>query len=206
MAPSDMDPFQDTDETHAALMRATYDALCKHGYAGLTIQRIGDEFPKSKSLIYQHYDGKDELLVAFLGFMSKHFEDEAEIPIDDDRDALDQLQDHLNHLLDPSLDEERYEFMSAMTELRAQAPHDEAYRAHFTKSDQIFHEHISDIIRTGIEQGEFRDVDPEQTAELLLTTIDGAMLRRVTTDGSVDIQAVRDELDEYIRSRLLLKE
>jgi AcrR family transcriptional regulator len=203
MAPSETNPFQDTDETHAALMRATYDALCKHGYAGLTIQRIGDEFPKSKSLIYQHYDGKDELLVAFLGFMIEHFKNEAEAPIDDETGALDQLQEHLDRLLDPSIDEERYEYMSAMTELRAQAPHDEAYRTHFTNSDQIFHEHITDIIRTGIERGEFRETDPERTAELLLTTIDGAMLRRTTTDGSVDIRAVRSELDEYIHSRLL---
>ena len=199
----DSNPFQDTDETHAALMQATYDALCKHGYAGLTIQRIGDEFPKSKSLIYQHYDGKDELLVAFLGFMIEHFENEAEIPIDTGKTALDQLQDHLDHLLDPTIDEERDEMMSAMTELRGQAPHNEAYREHFTKSGQIFLGHISDIIRTGIEQGEFREVDPEQTAELLLTTIDGVMVRRATTDGSVDIQAVRSELDEYIRLRLL---
>jgi AcrR family transcriptional regulator len=196
-------PFANTDETRTALMRATYDALCKHGYAGLTIQRIGDEFPKSKSLIYQHYDGKDELLVAFLGFMIEHFESEAEIPTDDSTQILDQLQDHLDRLLDPALDKERYEFMSAMTELRAQAPHDEAYREHFTRSDQIFRSHLTDIIRTGIERGEFREVDPEQTAELLLTTIDGAMLRQVTSDDSMNVQAVRDELDEYIRSLLV---
>jgi AcrR family transcriptional regulator len=199
MAPSS--PFQDTDETRTALMQATYDALCKHGYAGLTIQRIGDEFPKSKSLIYQHYDGKDELLVAFLGFMIEHFE--SEVPIDDSDNASDQLQAHLDHLLASTLDEERYEFMSAMTELRAQAPHNEAYRERFTKTDQIFHSHLTDVLRTGIENGEFRAVDPEQTAELLLTVINGAMLRRMTTDDSPDLQAVRTELDEYIRSRLL---
>lgn len=60
--------------------------------------------------------------------MSEHFEDEAEMPSDDERDVLDQL-------LDSSLDEERYEFMSVMTELRVQAPHVEAYREHFTNSD-----------------------------------------------------------------------
>lgn len=205
MESPDSNPFQDTDETHAALMQATYDALCKHGYASLTIQRIGDEFPKSKSLIYQHYDGKDELLVAFLGFMIDHFENETDISIDTEKTALDQLQNHLDHLLDPTIDEERHEIMSALTELRGQAPHNEAYREHFTKSSRIFHEHIADIIRMGVEQGEFRAVDPEQTAELLLTTIEGAMLRRTTTEGSVDIQAVRSELDEYIHSRLLFE-
>jgi AcrR family transcriptional regulator len=182
-------------------MQATYDALCKHGYAGLTIQRIGDEFPKSKSLIYQHYDGKDELLVAFLGFMIEHFENE--VPIDASDNASDQLQAHLDHLLAPSFDEERSEFMSAMTELRGQASHNEAYRERFTKTDQIFHTHLTDVLRTGIEQGEFRSVDPDQTAELLLSVINGAMSRQMTTDESPDLQAVQAELDTYIRSRLL---
>lgn len=198
------DPFHEMNETQAALMRATYEALCKHGYANITIQRIGDEFPKSKSLIYQHHAGKDELLVAFLETMIEHFE--TEIPVENSIDAHEQLQSLLDHLLAPTLDEERYEFMSAMTELRAQAPHNEAYRNHFTKSDRIFHEHIADILRTGIEQGIFRSVDPNRTAELLLTTIDGSMLRRTTTDGSVDISAVRHELDAFIQCRLLVDE
>lgn len=196
-------PFHDTDETQTALMQATYDALCKHGYAGLTIQRIGDEFPKSKSLIYQYYSGKEELLVAFLGFMIDCFE--SDIPIDDSDSAYEQLQAHLDHLLALTLEGERYEFMSAMTELQGQAPHNEAYREHFTKTDQVFHTHLTDILQTGIDNGEFRAVDPEQTAELLLSVINGAMLRRMTTNDSPDFQAVRAELDEYIRFRLLVK-
>lgn len=200
MAPSS--PFQDTDETRTALMQATYDALCEHGYAGLTIQRISDEFPKSKSLIYQHYDGKDELLVAFLGFMIEHFENE--VPIDTSKNASEQLQAPLDHLLVPTFEEDRYEFMSAMIELRAQASHNEAYREHFTKTDQLFHRQLTAVLRTGIEHGEFRAVDPEQTAELLLTVLDGAIFRRMTTDGSPDIQALRAELNEYIHSRILI--
>ncbi|MEF8774483.1 MAG: helix-turn-helix domain-containing protein, partial [Halobacteriales archaeon] len=54
----------DAEDTDEALMAATYRALCEHGYADLTIQQIGAEFEKSTSLLYHHYDGKDELLVA----------------------------------------------------------------------------------------------------------------------------------------------
>lgn len=200
MASPGSELFEDTDDTHTALMRATYDALCKHGYAGLTIQRIGDEFPKSKSLLYQHYDGKDELLEAFLGFMVEHFETKAERPIDAETSALEQLQTFLDHLLDPAHDE----FMCAMLELRAQVAHNENYRNQFMKTDQIFHEHLTAVIRSGIEQDAFRDVDADQMAELLLTTFHGALLRQVTTENSEWMQAVGNELDEFIHSRLLL--
>ncbi len=194
-------PFpSDADETRTVMMRATYDALCKHGYTDLTVQRIGEEFPKSKSLIYQHYDGKDELLVDFLASLLDFFESESSL--DGSTDALDRLETFLDHMLTAK----RHEFMSAMTELRAQAPHNEAFRAQFTRSDRAFQEHLAEIIRAGIEQGTFQDVDSQQVAEFVLTTINGAMLRQVSTDGEVDISVVRGELDAYLRSRLFLEE
>lgn len=193
-------PFCNTDETQASLMRATYAALCKHGYANITIQRIGDEFPKSKSLIYQHYDSKDELLVAFLRGMIEHME--TEVPVRNSTDARDQLETFLDRVFAP-FDDERSEFMSAMIELRAQAAHSEAYRDHFTKSDRLFHAHIADIIQQGIDQGAFQKVDPDRTADYLQTMIDGAMLRRTTTDETVDITNVRHDIEEYMRWRLI---
>lgn len=46
MAPPSL--FHDSNESQNNARGDKYDALCKHGYADL-IQRIGDEFPKSKS-------------------------------------------------------------------------------------------------------------------------------------------------------------
>lgn len=191
----------DPEETHAAIMHATYRALCEHGYADLTIQRIADEFPKSKSLLYHHYDSKDELLVDFLGFLLDHFK--TDVPSDDPADGHAHLQALLDHALPESLDEERAEFASAMTELRAQAPHDEAYRDQFTRTDRFFRDCIAAIIREGIDQGVFRAVDPDRTAGFIATTIHGARAQRVTTDDAEPIAATRRELTEYIRARLL---
>ncbi len=55
-------------------MAATYRALCAHGYADLTMQRIADEAGKSKSLLHYHYGTKQELLVAFLDYLFDRFE------------------------------------------------------------------------------------------------------------------------------------
>ncbi|ELY65544.1 TetR/AcrR family transcriptional regulator [Natrinema versiforme] len=195
------DPFQSApDETHTEIMHATYAALRKHGYADLTIQRIGAEFPKSKSLIYQHYDGKDELLVAFLEFLLERLE--ADVPTDGFSDAREHLQELLDHSLPESPESDHTEFMSTVTELRAQAAHDDAYREQFTRTDDFFREHIADIVRRGIEQGVFRDVNPEQTAAFIATTIYGAQNQRATTNSDDPILAARRELEEYVRIRL----
>jgi AcrR family transcriptional regulator len=187
-------------DTREAIMQATYRALCEHGYAGLTIQRIGDEFPKSKSLLYHHYDGKDELLLDFLSFMLDRFEET--IPDREYDDAREHLEAILDHAVPADPDPERAEFRAAMVELRAQAATDEAYREHFTRNDRFFRERFATVVTQGIEEGVFREVDPERVAALLLATVHGAMQEEATTDAT-EAERVRAELRTYVESRLL---
>lgn len=189
-------------DTREAIMQATYRALCRHGYAGLTIQRIGDEFPKSKSLLYHHYDGKDELLLDFLSFMLDRFEET--IPDREYDDAREHLEAILDHAVPADPDPERAEFRAAMVELRAQAATDEAYREHFTRNDRFFRERFATVVTRGIEEGVFREVDPERVAALLLATVHGAMQEGATTDAT-EAERVRAELRTYVESRLLVE-
>ena len=200
MAPPDL--FDERPAgTREAIMRATYRALCRHGYADLTIQRIGDEFEKSKSLLYHHYGGKDDLLVEFLEYMLERFE--GDVPRDEYPDAAAHLSAVLDHVFPAALSDDRVEFTTAIVELRAQAAHKPAYREHFTRSDRFFHDRLRSIVRDGIEEGVFRDVDPDRAAALLLTTITGAMVTRATTADDAHRRAVREELAAYVEARLL---
>ena len=196
------DPFgSDTDETRTAIMRATYEALIEHGYENLTMQRIGDEFPKSKSLIYQHYDGKDEVLVELLEFLLDHFE--TQMPQSTDSDAHDCLQTVLDYVLTPDLDAERAALTKVMVELRGQAPHNDTFGKYFTANDARFRENLADIVERGIEEGVYRPVDADAVADFLLTTMSGGTVRRATAGDAIDVVAVRREVDAYLQSRLL---
>lgn len=195
--------FADPIDTREELMCATYRALCNHGYADLTIQRISNYFPKSKSLLYHHYDSKDELLVDFLSYVLDHFEKTLSQDADDPADR--QLATLLDHVLSTDPDTDRTQFMSAMIELRAQAATDPEYQAQFSQSTQFFHNQCVDIIDRGIAEGTFRQVDPDQVASLFVATIDGAMLQQATTNAEQSHQmlsTVRSELETYIETRL----
>jgi AcrR family transcriptional regulator len=193
------------ETTRESIMRATYLALCDHGYAGLTIQRIGESFGKSKSLLYHHYDDKDELLLAFLQFMLEEYE--SSLPeADAGGDALDRLDALLDGMLTPSLSAEERGFTAAMIELRAQAAHDERYREQFADHDRFFGEQLVEVVADGIESGLFRDVDADEVAEFLSTTVAGAMTRRVTGGGDRAATATRTALDGYVQRVLLADE
>lgn len=190
-------PFlSDPETTRESIMHATYLALCEHGYAGLTIQRIGEQFEKSKSLLYHHYDDKDELLLSFLQFMLEEHEssvpETAEAGPDECLDAL------LDVLLPPTLDDEQEGFTAAMVELRAQGAHDDRYREQYAEHDRAFHDHLASVLEDGIEAGVFRDVDTDRVAAFLATAINGAMTRRVTGGGDESVTATREEIDVYL--------
>ncbi|WP_439026974.1 TetR/AcrR family transcriptional regulator [Haloarchaeobius sp. DT45] len=184
------------EDTRAAIMRATYEALTSHGYANLTIQRIADEFEKSKSLLYHHYDGKDDLLVDFLQYMVEHFEQETTCA--GCSDPTDRLEDLLDRVVPVDIDPEKHAFTSAMVELRAQASHDPAYREQFTEHDIVLRDRFADILRDGVDDGTFADVDPDQTAAFLLALVNGIRSQRVTRDDDGGVPATRAELDEYL--------
>jgi len=191
------------DETRTAIMAATYRALTEYGYANLTVQRIADEFGKSKSLLYHHYDGKDDILTGFLEFALDHFEDGL-APTESNRpeERLRTLFDVMVGV-DSDVDEE---FIGVLVELRAQAVNDFEYRDQFRKNSDFFRDHIADIVRDGIEENVFREVDPEQTASFLLTVINGGITERTTTANREAGRCIRAELDEYVEARLLADE
>ncbi|MFB6164489.1 MAG: TetR/AcrR family transcriptional regulator [Haloarculaceae archaeon] len=187
------------DDTRAAIMKATYEALLKHGYADLTIQRIGDEFAKSKSLLYHHYESKDALLVDFMAFMLEVMEEA--VPVEEGETADEKLQVVIDHVFENMLAEDD-DFMHAMIELRAQAVHDEAFRESFTKNDEFITDRVREIIADGVAEGTFRDVDPDRAATMFLTFIQGAMFSHATTENA-DLDVIRGELETYLDLNLL---
>lgn len=190
-----MNVFENAESTEEEILAAAYQALNTHGYADLTMERIGEKFDKSVSLVYHHYDSKDDLLLACLEFMLESYRaDTDEDCFSDPRAGLERLCDRLVLTEAPSKDQQ---FVRALTELRGQAPHNQVYRDYFTRSDQFFQTRIETIIEAGIEQGVFYDVDPERTAEMIHTIFNGAFCRFATSENDAWVSTVREELRTY---------
>ncbi|MFB6202693.1 MAG: TetR/AcrR family transcriptional regulator [Halorhabdus sp.] len=186
-------------ETRIEILQATYGAVREHGYADLTIERIGDHFPKTTSLIYHHYDGKDELLLDFLSYLLE--DAEADLGIEDDLAPDERLRVVFDRVFSADDDPEAAAFRRTMVGLRAQATTDPAYQEHFSEHDAFFRDRIAEIVRDGVADGTFRDVDPDAVATMLHATITGAITQQSTAD--VDGSALRAEAEAYVESRLL---
>lgn len=181
------------EETRERIMEATYRALCEHGYAALTMQDIADECDCSKSLLHYHFDTKEDLLVALLAYLLDRFQERVSAGEGDPRERLVGLVDMFLFGDDRDRDEHRA-FNTALLELRAQAPHNEAFRDQLAENDAQVHAAVEAVVERGIEEGAFREVDAERTASHLLASIQGARIRWVTLGNDDALASVREAL------------
>jgi AcrR family transcriptional regulator len=188
-------------DTREAIMGATYRALCKHGYASLTMQDIADEFDKSKSLLHYHYDTKEDLLLAFLDRMIGWLADRT---AESDTDhPLDRLEEFAGKFV---IDPEGETFALAVLELRVQAVHNEAFREKLLRHHERNVEAVAGIIEDGIEGGVFRDVDADATAELIITVLEGARMFQVTLGVESATERMYDALAAFVVEELLIED
>lgn len=204
-------------ETREAIMDATHRALCKHGYANLTIQKIADEFDMTSAVLHYHYNTKDELLAAFLEHVLDWYADQIDVDdIENPRDRLEVLIDALLVVLldldDPAgASEEQHRsldqgeaFSMALLEMRAQAGRDEEFREQFTANYDYAKDIMVATIEEGIEQGEFRDVDPEQVSSLLLAAMLGGRAYHISLTHENTAPTTRNALVDLVLDDLLL--
>jgi AcrR family transcriptional regulator len=185
-------------DAHDAIMDGVYEALLEHGFAALTMQDIADEADVSKSLLHYHYDTKQDLLVAFLDALIER--GKARAAEHDDEPPREHLRDFVAGGL-VETDDEDWAFVTAVLELQAQAPHDETYREQLARNEQFLRDHVAGIVRDGIEAGDFRDVDPEAVARLVLAAVDGARKQRVVLNDDTP-EVVHGALVDHVLANI----
>lgn len=182
-------------------MEATYDALCDRGYSELTARAIADRTEKSKSFLFYHYDSIDDLVVDFIDYLLEQFDEW--VATIRERPPAERLMAFVDWFLYGPGDDEQVSFHTAMLELRAQSPYNDRYRERLRAGDRRLRDVVEEILRAGIESGEFRDHDPERTAALLIAALDGARVRQLTTGRDAYLAGVREAIVADLLADLL---
>jgi len=190
-----------SEETRDAIMRATYRALCEHGYADLSTQDIADELDKSRSLLHYHYDTREDLLLAFVDNLVGWIGDRLEET--DTTDPRARLMEYVDRfMIDPEDDQHR-RFITALFELRIQAIHNERFRETLAEHYRGNVAAAATIIEDGVEAGVFRPVDPYDTAETIYMAIEGARMYQVVLGAEGAARRMQTALVEYVVSDLV---
>lgn len=176
------------------IMDATFRALCEHGCADLTVQEIADETETGKSLIYYHFDDKEDLLRSFL----EHLADQIRAGQDEhaDRPADERLRELLEMML--GTDDEHWQFQQALHELRVKGQSDPVFAEKFQEIDAMIVEDLAGIL------DELGADAPRERADLLFCTIEGAMFRKTVAQDRDGLDQLRAAIMADLEDRLSL--
>lgn len=190
-----MGPERSDTETSTRIIRATRRALIEHGYDGLSMAKVADEFDGSQSLIHYHFDSREGLLAALLERERDLYADLfEEFPTAPDA-RLERTMDEFIRNFDEWAEESG--MAVRIVELYAAATNSERIRTALRELYALFRAEFEQTIADGIEAGVFEQVDPGHVARLLLAGVDSAMNRWVM-DESDEIPLIADALEAYV--------
>jgi AcrR family transcriptional regulator len=166
--------------TETAILEATYSAVRQCGYAELSTQDIADNFDKSKSAIYYHYESKDDVLLSLLDYVVETFFEELEA--ETGTDPVENLRLLVDRLVPVPLVDDDRDFHAVMFELRSEALTNPDYRAKFTEVDRTVCRIVESYVRAAVEGGDVAAVDPEVAARRIQQHAVSAQTARLTTE------------------------
>lgn len=183
------------------IMAGVYEALCQNGYADLTMQDISDACDKSTSLLHYHYNTKEDLLVAFLDQLLSEYQQYTQSRTD--LPPVDRLIEFIGWYVILPSETDRTSYHAALLEFRSQGPYNDRIRQRLQSSDTLQRKTAAEILHHGIDEGVFHPIDVDQTAALLVATLDGARTRQLTLGDSFSNTFYTKLVAEAVLERLI---
>lgn len=197
-------PFEiNSSGTEGLIIEAAYKALLEHGHVDITIKKIGDELPKSTSIIYTYYDSKDDLLFTLLQHLLRWFELEEIKIVGNPHNQLIKSIESMLKILNEESDRNGF---AAIAELRANTKRSIRFQDRFKESDSEYKRYFTTLIERGIEKEQYKSVNPEPIASFLYSSIIGELSLHCMSKKCIISGNVKSELRSYIQSRLLASE
>ncbi|QKY21754.1 TetR/AcrR family transcriptional regulator [Halolamina sp. CBA1230] len=187
-------------------MEATFRAVSEHGYADLRMRDIGEEMEKTRQIIHYHYDGKYDLLAQFLEYIIEQYEGSVEV--DRDVPPCEELEIRIRQcLFGPEFEEfDHWERMKVYHELFTHAQNDERHREIFDEHHRRLRGSITEVVAEGIEQGDFRETDPERTGQLITDVIHAARGRKLSLGHDDAPEEALAAINEFVIDSLIVDE
>lgn len=192
------DDLAPSGDTYDLLMEAAYHTLCDYGYGDFSLRKVAARAGKSRGLVHYHYDSKNDLLVSLLDYLINEFE--SKFNGSAEASPADQLDSLLKWIaFGPDVaGRDGTAYFTAIFELRAQAPYDATIRKRLTQNFETVRDRCVSILRAGIESGEFRPVDPNQTATFIVAAVDGARNTDLTLNTNETVEATLLAIERFI--------
>ena len=182
-----------SDERRVQILEAAVDVIRARGLADTRISDIAERTGTSSALVVYYFGSKDRLLAEALTFSEERFYASTAEELSDLPTATEQLR-RLVELSCATGGPGRpgIEGWFLWIDMWSRAIRDAGVAGDRQALDRRWRGTIAAIVRRGIEDGEFRDVDADEFALRLASLVDGLAIQVVLQDPDVPPQRMLD--------------
>ena len=173
------------DDRREQMLRAAIDVISERGFPETRIADVGKRVGASSALVIYYFGTKDKLLTEALRFSEDLFYAEVASRLA----AIAGAKDKLEALVRFSCNNEATDGLPGSwvlwLDLWAQAVRHPEVSRDREELDQRWRDQIADVVRGGVQSGEFGTVDPDRFALLFSALLDGLVVQVALSDPTV---------------------
>lgn len=188
---------QRSEETRARILEAAVKQFAIHGYNAASVDSICEQAGVSKGAFYHHFKTKQDVFLALLDGWLQTF-DQA-IEESKDRPVPETFQMMTEYF--PYIFESASENLPMFLEFLQQASRDEKIWQASIAPYRRYHKHFASLIKRGIAEGSFVDVNPDLAARLIVSAAMGLLLQSLLDpQGAKWDKVARDTVQLMMKS------
>ncbi len=188
-------------ERRTQIIDALFACLAVSGHETVTVKDIAREAGLHYGVIHYYFKSKDEIVSAMADSIIAKYEQRMLGAILPARSAAEKIEAAVGFLVDEFIFNRRLN--RVFYNLVQMAFEREAVRDALRKQLRVYRGHIADVVREGIETGEFRVRDSERSASLMVALIEGMALQWVVDPRKLNRKEVHDIIRATIDQHLL---
>jgi len=191
-------PRMQGDERRRSLIQAAYHLIAEGGFEGLRTRNVAARAGVNIATLHYYFPSKEDLIRSVVEYLLQQFMTaylpgspfEMKTPLEQLRGELAELQ----YLL-----QEKPIMFIVLDELVLRSLHDPAIHEMIKWLDEGWHNYLEQVIRNGIEQGQFRaDLDPDHAATWLILLIKGTTLHYMTNPAAIDFDRIKTNIGQWL--------
>lgn len=192
---------QRSEETRSRIMDSAIKLFSSHGYNKASVDDICAEAGISKGAFYHHFESKQALFLALLDGWLQTID--RSIEASKDKTAPETFMQMTEAF--PYLFESAGEGLPMFLEFSLQASRDKKVWEASIAPYRRYHKYFTSLIKKGVEEGSFVDVDPDLTARMIVATAMGLLLQSLLDPKGAKWEKVARDSTHLLVNSLLNK-
>ena len=185
------------------IMNAAQVVVASKGYDQTRMDDIVERAQLSKGAIYWYYKSKKDIYLSLIDFWFNEYSAGVLKSLEDKNSSSEQLKSLFEYFIDQF--DQNPDTFKIMVEFWRTSGLDVDFNNKLQEIYSQFLEYIIDIIKNGIESGEFKEVDPRITALSILINIEGIHWFTLFDKSGVEAHEYINTISNFILNGLKKK-